>query len=96
MEVELIRGHSWIELRFIGLDDKPIVQKLSKEFIQDRLKEPVFRTKNLKISHLFPEVRDYLLPYASRHGRVDELENWFNQPLEFFLKRLEAKGKWLM
>ena len=90
--IEIKRSKTGLEIEFINLVNKPVLIKLDNEFIQKRLREPDFKGSNRTILDLIPKHYSYINNLDVLNQRqLNELDNWFNQPVEELLKHLDDR-----
>lgn len=92
MEVTIQKDYNGVKLIFGGITDYPIIFERSYGEISSRLKKPIFQTEKAKIGLLFPEIHHDLIKYIFEINQVQEIDNWFNQPVTYFLDELK-KGR---
>jgi hypothetical protein len=82
-----------LRIEFINLSSKPLLQDLNTDFILSQLEDPIFLKSNKTIKDLIPLHYTFLNNrYDLNQQQVDDIDNWFNQPVDELLKYLDEEA----
>ena len=82
-----------LRMEFINLSAKPLLQDLNADFILSQLEDPIFLKSNKTIKDLIPLHYTFLNNhYDLNQEQVDDLDNWFNKPVDELLKYLDEES----
>jgi hypothetical protein len=82
-----------LRMEFINLSAKPLLQDLNTDFILSQLEDPIFLKSNKTIKDLIPLHYTFLNNhYDLNQEQVNDLDNWFNQPVDELLKYLDEES----
>lgn len=84
-----LQKHLRINNRIYRFVDKPLSQELNTGSILLQLEDPIYKESDKTIRDLMPLIYTFLNNhYNFNPQQVEELDNWFNQPVEELLKYL--------
>jgi hypothetical protein len=82
-----------LRMEFINLSAKPLLQDLNTDFILSQLEDPIFLKSNKTIKDLIPLHYTFLNNhYDLNQEQVNDLDNWFKQPVDELLKYLDEES----
>jgi len=82
-----------LRMEFINLSAKPLLQDLNTDFILSQLEDPIFLKSNKTIKDLIPLHYTFLNNhYDLNQEQVNDIDNWFKQPVDELLKYLDEES----
>ena len=82
-----------LRIEFINLSSKPLLQDLNTDFILSQLEDPIFLKSNKTIKDLIPLHYTFLNNhYDLNQEQVNDIDNWFKQPVDELLKYLDEEA----
>ena len=82
-----------LRMEFINLSAKPLLQDLNTDFILSQLEDPIFLKSNKTIKDLIPLNYTFLNNhYDLNQEQVNDIDNWFKQPVDELLKYLDEES----
>jgi hypothetical protein len=93
IKINVRRTVKGLIIEFINLSSKPLLQELNTDFILSQLEDPIFVNSNKTIRDLIPLHYTFLNNhYDLNPQQIEELDNWFNQPVEELIKNLDEES----